>query len=702
MNTANHIFHVSESFDPVPEASNRLAITVHSTLVDRWAGLSQTYEVWGTSPNKQYVTDALADDAVRKVISDFFVNRAIGNVLTSIVPIKSLKPSDQMLTKKDLFDGVVRAGYDTKSAGIIVELCLPLLTRIGLVNPNMKYSRHERYVFRDVSVGDLKTNIASFQVLQAVDTAQGSSINPSTKYSTSVLAETIAESLRGIGLALLEVDSLNSVIDDIVKGVRAHIDPSLSAGVVRGSVPNDWRNHKVVVELATNYVFVKAALELPVGSKIDLSNEGFSLDRWSPMILAAIKSSERYAWIGKAEYLRNFSLRKVRSVAGVPKCVVVHQLAKVQPVAQSVIALTDAMLTEAYNISPTKDRIAEAVQSAYGVATFSTAEGADLVYSLLSDAAEAGWTGMAALYAFDVNEEFDRHLFAVMLSNRVWVVTGEDGPVIDTITSEIDTEWRPKWWYSVSTSERSLKIVNGVHMQSEVLTNDAVEALLAANEFDALEAIPARPQVLGASAFNTRVVGFDERVLHKVNERFAFDLSVAGVVMRGSFRAADFGSLRTIENTSLVVPHFNVNVIESLQHCYWTADHIVKRMHKAASKPSDWVDGVQLEDLHIAYANRKIARTLLQLSQQLSPAFRRDVHNAIVERTVLGSDGKNSHSESVILRARLHQKTFAACADVIALRFFLFLQGIKADVWDDVLRGEELYRACMEIGSDRS
>jgi len=701
-------FSIATTSDSVPDSSSRLAIAVHSTLIDRWAGLSQTYEIWGSTPNKQYVTDGLADAFVRQQLAQFFVGRQFGSVFTKIIPMKSMRPNETALTKKDIFDGLSNLGLSTWAHGVAVELTLPLLMKLGIVSPNIKYSVHRRYGFSDVTLMDVRTNIATFQVLQATESVQGTNINSTTKYSTNVLAELLAEAFRPIGLALLEVDSLNSVVDDLVKGVRAHIDPLLVDGKsFEGSIPNDWRNHKVVAELATNYVFVKEALSLPSGSKISLQNEGFNLERWSPLILAAVKSSERYAWVGKAEYLRNYSLSKVRQLDNTPVASVIFQAAKVQPIAQSVIAIADEMVSSAYNVSPTKDRISDAVQSAYGNSDFSMADGAALVHGVLTDSVESGWTGNDALYAFNIDPNFDPQLFAVMISNRLWVRADNMG-VAESVTvekkgaegeePEIITTWVPRWWYAVDTRERSVKVVNGVHLQSEVFTSDPVEAILAADEFEAADVIQPRPQVLGASAFNSRIVGFDVDNLRALRDRFSFDVSVAGVQMRGSLRAADFASMRTTFNTALVIPHFNESVISGLQETYVAAEEIIKKMSSATAM-AEWRDGVVPDAQFSAFASRRVARAVLRLSQMLSPAFRKDVHDAIVERTILVSG--LTTEQSTLLRARLHQKTFAACSDVIALRFFLFLQGIKGDAWDSILKSEELYRACMEVGSDR-
>ncbi|UNI73396.1 major structural protein [Pseudomonas phage ER16] len=76
--------------------------------------------------------------------------------------------------------------------------------------------------------------------------------------------------MRQIGLTLHELTDLSNVVEDMVLGVRASLDPLFSIDSDSVSVPHEWRNNRIVEELSHNLVFVKAALALPVGERLRL------------------------------------------------------------------------------------------------------------------------------------------------------------------------------------------------------------------------------------------------------------------------------------------------------------------------------------------------------------------------------------------------------------------------------------------------
>lgn len=690
---------------------NRLQVVVHSDILDRFDGLAVTHEVWSDKPNPRYITEALLDPAVRDRVCQFFVKRDFGAVFKDLLPgnTRTVQLSDCMFTKTDIH-AKLSVGRTPKEAGVLMELILPLFLEFGAVNGNMKYSKHMRYGFNRVTVKDIINEVSTFQVLQAVKTAKGTAIDKSTKYSVSSLAELLAEALRPIGLALLEYADLSKIVDDMVSGVRAHIDPTLSAGDLKGNVPADWRNSAVVEELAQNMVFIRAALAIPPGSDISPISEGWKLNQWGDVILANIKSSERYAWVGKAEVLRSYSLAHVRNGRGKVEAAILARNAKVQPVAQAVFAFPDAMLTGSYNISPTKDRIADAVQSAYGTADFGVAEGATMLGAILSDGIEAGWTGNDGLYVLDTcDAETDVVSIAALLSTRLHVYVDEKGSVMgyDSRVSKGPNKplnlgdddylkvWQPMWWFTVPTRELNLDILSGTHNRSEVVTSDHVEVYLAHDSFAALDYVPPRPQVLGPAAFNTRVVAFDTDILQGVDERYSFDLTINDVKMRGAFKPIGFASLRSGIHTSLVKPHYNEAVIYGAAAAYTAAQYVLEEM----TNPESWVRGEAPGEEFFTFMRRRVAGHLLALAQRLSPAFRNEVHEAVIDRSL--AQANLSPDEAVVMRATLAQRTFSAAADMIALDFFLNMQGMEVAVWREMMSEPEMIRVWMEVGSDR-
>lgn len=694
----------------VPNETTRIQISVMHNIRDRWEGMSVTEMVWGSEPNSNFVTEALASGDVREEVARFFVSRGIVNVLGSMIPTVMLKPAETAYTKAQFAAAIASTGMSSESVAVTVELCLPTFIKMGLVSDNIKYSRQMRYGFNRVTVSNIRHDVAMFQVIQAVKAVNVAGVNPTEKVSVTVFAESVAEAMRSIGLALYEIIDLSQVVDDIVRGVRAHLDPTLSVGELVGTVPADWRNNRVVSELAQNLVFARAALSLPPGYVIAPASDSWKLEKWAPVVLAAIKSSARYAWIGRAEYLRHHSLRKVRNIKGRVVTAVLSRRVEVQPVAQAVLAIEDVSLPGSYNITATKDRIAEVVQAAYGSATFSTEIGADLIASSLTDGIQMGWLGNSAGYVVDA-EGSGGHMgdVAVMLADRLYVPveSNEDGTSVVLSSSSAalaasksglsEELWEPMWWYAVRTKEASMDVWSGQHLGSEIVTSDPVEVLMAVEEFEAKDALAARPQMLSSAAFNTRVVDFDDRTIQKVDTRYSFRVNIMSVEVSGNFRAIDFSSLRSGVHTSLVLPHFNEGVVHGLQSAFSAAQELLEKM--ASSDESQWAHDMRPNAAFFEHVRHRLARELLKIAQKLSPAFRKEVHMTMIERAL--SHSQTTGSEANILRAQLTQKTFAAYADVIALHFFLFLQGIEMSSWKSIIESDEMIGVCMEMGSDR-
>jgi len=714
-------FARADTGEQAPGDTERLNIVIHSDILDRWEGLSATFEVWGREPSLRYLTAALSDTSVRDDVADFFVTRQFATVFKNLLPglansARTIQPKDGLLNKSDIHR-VLSDQFEAKTSGVIMELVLPLLIDLGLVSGNIKYSRHVRYPFGRVTTNHIQHDVALYQVMQAVKTAKASAIDVNARYTVSVLAELLAETLRPVGLALYEYHDLSSIVDDIISGVRAHLDPTLSGGKLEGSVPSDWRNHPVVAELAQNMVFVRSALAIPPASNLTPLSEGWKLSQWAPTILAALKSSERYAWVSKQEVLRTYGLRKIRNVKGKVVSSVIYRSAKTQPVAQAVFAVEDALLKgDAFSIHPTKDRIADAIQSAYGAANFDTAGGANMLVNLITDGVEAGWKDVRALYTVDTLEHgFDVATVACMLSDRLYVNVSDAGvevvrqPGAKTKTTDIDdTTWQPKWWFAVKTTELNLDVLSGSHLRSEVVTHDPVEVLLAHAEFEALDTVPVKPQVLGPAAFNTTVIAFDENMLRNVGKRYSFNVTVNEIEMKGAFKPSSFASMRSRDLTSLVLPHFNSSVIYGYASAYATAYEVLAHMERSGRRIEGegdlavvmgWSAGSAPADEFFSFMKRRIAKQLLDMAQRLSPAFRQEVHEAIVSRSIARDD--LTPTESALLRARLTQRTFAAACDMIALDFFLDTQGIQVDIWRTMLTDAEMVKVWMEVGSDR-
>lgn len=688
-----------------PSATNRLSFKISSTLRDTFAGTSTTELVWGPRINERSLGRTLASASRRQTVSAFFLKREIETVLLSMIPVPFFRPHETAFTKADLFTAVKKVVKDEVDASAIVELVLPPLLELGLVSSTIEYSVQTDYGFDDVTVEDIRVNI---MVYQAAEAAKKISLKKFTRdrVSRNVFAEAVAKEFREIGHAVEEITDLSVVIEDMVLGVRAYIDPNFTIDPSSASVPADWRNHKIVEELAENEIFVTEALALPVGQRLRLNSDSYKLEKYAPVVMAAIKSSDRYEWVSRERALATYSMYKVRDIKGAPVCAVISRNVEVAPVAQAVFATKDVSMPSALNVSATRERLAEAIQIAYGKASFSLNEGAELLLANLKDYVEAGWTGRRAVYFCDTSTGATVDSFAKLLADvvHVEVVNGQVtvDPTVEAMVDKTSDEeakrtiWKPKYWYTVNTTELNLSVWSGRHMGDQIITEDPSEVILAAPEREAKELFPARAQLLAPEAFNTRLLNLNENRIIDVSSRFSYNVNVLGISMRGNFKASDFASLRSGTYTALCKPFFNNEVITTLQNVFKLCadvDDIV-----SASGEEHW-SGERIDSEAVNHVQKRYARYLLQLAQKLDPAFRHEVQQVIVERAV--HSGGFTGAEADLYRARLSQKAFMAYSDVIALLFFLHVQGIEASVWHELASRAQMTRVCVEYGSDR-
>lgn len=691
----------------IPSETNRLPVRVASTLVDNYAGTSITEIIWGSVPNLKYINDCFSadDKATRKETSKFFVSRAIAPVLRNMIPGTFFRPSETAFTKEEYFSALSRQVKNRHACGVIMDLTLPALISVGLISKTIDYSRQLEYGFKAVTLLAIKNDVMVFQATEAAKAAK-LSVNGKDRVSKSVFAEAVAEAFYDIGIAIEGMTDMSDIVDDMVLGVRAHIDYTFTIEPRAASVPVEWRQHRIVAELATNLVFVRAALQLPTDGKGRLKCDSFKLEKYAPVVMSALKSSDRYAWVSKEVALSTFEITKVRNVEGKPVSAVIGRNVEVMPVGQAVMSVPDVAMEEAVSITATKDRIAEAVQLAYGKARFNLIDGTQMLADNIREYVDAGWVGSKRVYMVDTRSGMTIPDIAALLADTLYVtVEGGKVKVEASVVSaqkagveadDGEVEWNPEWWYSIPTQEKSLRVWFGRHLGDQVFTSSADEVVLAGPEREARAMLPARQQLLSPQAFNTRLVSFDESRLISVEKRFSFSVAVGGISMQGAFKATDFASLRSSEYTSMTKPFFNEEVISGLQSAYAYCKDIDGVIDSSGA--NDWEHGAIDKELSKHIRNR-YARTLLRTAQQLDPAFRHEVQQVMIERAVHKGDLKGSEAD--LYRSKLGQRSFMAYVDVVSLLFFLHVQGIEAEIWKEIASSPEMGRMCMDFGSDR-
>lgn len=679
-----------------PSGKSQIVVNVHSTIVDRYEGTSRTEAIWSDETNLRVLTNAASDSVVREECARFFLTRAIGPVLVDLIAVRTVRPTETVITKGKLFNAI-GTKVSSNAANVIMELLVPYLTKVGILSTSGSYAIRVDYPFQPVTVEVMAHDVAMMEIVRVLEGIKVLNI-ADKKYSKEVFAEMIGNDLYDIGRKFLDVNSIGSIVDDIVKGVRARIDTALDG--FTGTIDASWRDSDVVSTLASNWTFVEAALSLPRG-KIGCTNEGWKLSQHGPSVLAAIKSSQRYAVVGKSEVSRDIGTRKIRNNRGVPVSVVLWRSAVPDAVGMPVYAYEDADLAGAFTLTLPKEHIGEVVASAYGnVNGLGTDSVAAMLASMLTDAIESGWGKSQLMYQIDLGayQFVPQPTLVALLSERVTVELDDNGNVIRCASATSGGVDRIKMWYTVATNEKDLSWgLSGRFDGSTYLTCSEAEAFLVMNDLTPTGKVEAKPQLYTGAAFNSKIVNFDEESLCPLERRFGFSVNVYNTKVHGSIRPGDLGTMKVNKLISLVVPTYNRAVFDAVSEAFDTMRDIAKQM--AATTVADdpeYNGGVALAEM----LARGIARKLLHYSRNISPAFRSEIHRGMVSKSL----SEMTMDQSIQMRARLAQKAFGAYADVYALSTFMKMQGIcttENSFWHDIVCDQEMAKAYFEEESDR-
>lgn len=678
-----------------PDDSVLLNLMVRSTIQDRYAGTSVAEPVWREEASLNVIMNRCSQAGVREECAAFFLKRRTKGVLKSLTETRSITVGDVIFQPDSLFAAITKSVSVPGSAAVIMEVINSFLRRKGMMSNNGEITTEMSYPLKTVVVDSLSNDVAMQEVVRVLNDTPTSRVG-NGRYTSETFAAEVAEALVPVGRALLDINEMGVVMDDILRGVLANITQGFDNGLT-GAVPASWRDHPVIVELASNYTFIRAALALPRGSSITPVSEGWKLHQWAPIVLAALKSSRRYAIVGKTEVMRNITKRSLRDLQGNVRSFVMHRSAVPAAVAQCVYAFEDAALASAVTVIPMKERIDLAIAGAYGkAANLGTDFAAGRLYDFLNDAIEGGYDASSMGYILDVGAygEASVHELVCLCSKEVLIDVGVTGEIVDD-ASPISIVDDKAWWFTMATNERMLsRAVSGRFNGPEFITHNVHEALLAMGDFSAAGPMDARPQLISPIAFNTRMIGFDaSEVLVEVGERFTYDVHVGSTRLTGSFRAHELGSMRSSVGTSIVRPRFNQQVFNAAFSVFETIEHELKKMRGQASDPAKSSMAMSL----VEHLSRRRGVILLEMAQNISPAFRSEVHHGIARRSVTGLTAE----EALAVTSRLSQRQFGAYADVAALLLFLSIQGIDIKFSEGLL-GDELVIACfMERGSDR-
>lgn len=697
-----------------PPVVNEVTLNVLSTIVDRLEGTTHTETIWGSATNRMVLTSAANDPALRAECAKFFLTRRITPILMKAINLRIVRDDDVVLTKRSFYAALSAEVANRGARDILMELITPYLLKIGIMDDAGDYSRRVSYPFRPVTTDTIAQDVAMFEIVRVMETVKTPELGKS-RSSAEVFAENVGQALYDIGRKFLDVNSISSVIGDIVIGVRAHIDPTLQG--LNGSVDESWRTNDVVQALSTNWVFVEAALNIPLNSSVTPTNDGWKLDKYAPGILAAIKSSARYAIVGKAEVLRNLSTTKVRNLRGVPQSVVLVRSANPAAVGMPAYAYEDASVPGAYTLTSPSERIGEVVASTYNSPNdLGTERAAGWLTRMLTQSVEAGYEGTGIMYQVDLGGYafVANSTVAALLSTSVTIGFDTSGEIIrDAEYSNVDSKRtvidesgeavdvevprRVACWYRVPTTELDVSwMLSGRYDGDSYITSSVAEVFLMADTITATGPVDPKPQLYTAAAFNTKIVNFDVDSLCLLDDRYPFNISVFGAEIRGAIRPSDLGTMKTNPLVALVVPQYNSYVFQAVAQTFEQMLSIADDLVAAASDAdqTSYKGGEELAK----HLRRNVARHVLAYARTLSASFRNEIHRGMRSRATSGLTGE----ESIRLKAELSQKAFGAYADVFALSMFLRMQGIReSNFWTKIITDATMVQEYFEFETER-
>lgn len=689
---------------------NRLTINLLSDIIGLKQGRTETVPIWRDSPNLDYIGENLESGNARSEVARFLLNRRFENTLLSLIEMPMMRPEERCFNKAALFSAIIQdATLSEAAARVVMELvCGPLL-RIGILSDDGPFTHQVYYPFKRTTILDIAREVNTQQIFNGLKAMDVSSIKPHDRQSRQNFASRFAEALRRVGTAMLDTAELNSVVDDIMVGVRANIFPQSLLDPASHMVPTAWRNNPNIERLATCLPFIRAALLAPSNTRMTLNNEIRVNEEYVTVIVNYLRDSTRYKWVGREEVLRHYRSTKIRDMRGIPRAVVVNRHVKAVPTGQAVFAIEDegASSFGGTYIHATKDRLTSVIGGAYGNAEFSLNPVTDIYADIARDLLGLGYlAGRQSLLVDAVGDGFTLYDIAALLADRLEVELDDDGVPLGSSDSVKaanedgfvrERDWDPKYWFTVNTIERNFDVRCGVHFGDVVTTSSPVEALIAKAEFNAVDAYPAQPQLLAPEAFDSRVVHFDRSVLNRLDNKMKFSITFAGHSGGGSLKGMQFASLRSWSIATLVKPMFNAAVITTMAEVYTAAMHLIQQAATDVADRDAWQTGYSPSENTLQSIQRRVCDRLLQLSSQLGASFRLDVRKAVIAQIVTNSS--LTGEDLLVYRLQLEQSIFAAYADLIALQFFLFLQGIEAPGWDVLIDSEAMAEACVAYGA---
>lgn len=667
--TTARVIKIQSSTDNkgTPTDVSNISVQIHSTIVDRLAGVTASEPVWRADVNASYLGRLLSDMSVRNRVSQAFMSLEIANIIPKLIALRTVTENDKVIQTFRTMSEVRHTVSNIEASMALTEILNSYLMRVGLTPTNSGgYSSLIQYVNGPVTVAALAHNVLGTEVFKAVSSLKTVSL-ASGRYTPDVLGNEIALSMEQVGRVLTDSHEMNSLFEDIVKGVRARIDPALTG--LNGAVSLTWRDSAVVTEASHNFVFVQAALQLPRGTSITPTNADYRLDQYGGAAWAALKSSSRYAFVTLQDVKRTRGLRRVRDRYGIVRSAVLWDSATPDAVAQVVHVNEDARLgSSALRVSHERGQLGSALKSVYdkvnglGTDVAINALTKGLRYHVDSDIeSESSEYSGRSFHYFSVGDAayVSSTELACLLSHRVFVIANDTDKAADATTTA------SRFAYAVNTEEKRLPLHSGTIYGGTLYTQSSSDVFLATADFEPQSTLSKVPQVIPASGLNTSYIGLDPSTrFMKVSTRVSYEVTINGVKLAGRLTASDLDMFATNDMVSIVKPQFNEDVFACVNAIHTELAELTKNV---GADPTVW-DPVKVHMVDL------LAATMLSYSQCLSLRYRKSVMELIELAAIrhLPSD------EARTLMGRLESEAVKAVSAVIAMYTFQRMQGLDS------------------------
>lgn len=575
---------VSDAF--FSEMDARVPLHVSSVIVDRDAGASFVDTIFSESVNLEFVTHRMRSkdensDDLRERVAQALISNGMAKVFALFIQGSTVRKDGLQGTKSEVIAACNSAGYEGDVGLIMAELAMPALIVNNLVSDKARFGVRRKVGYKAVTVRDLADDLLKQEIARAISEAKRVFQIPAGTHSTRAIAEQFGDAYRAVGISLATINDYERVLNDMVLGVLANIDPA-PLETQRGSVSSFLRNHAVVQQLTTNWNFIIEALHRRsevsgfegASRGVNIESEEWVFDKHAPVILAMLRNSDRYAMISKSEFVATIGIKKIYDLEGRPISSVVYDNARMEAAAMIVTATDDVSMEGALSLTEMPERVSERMMSAYGnlPSTASVPRAAQMLADVVQLAVEEQ-EAVEALYVCRLESSLvslDAETIAAMLSPSLSA----------RFSLNPESESAYTFVFSGETKHRSLRLEKGGISANTFFTPDAAEAFLAMEEVEPRREIDIPAQLIPRHALNCRLMGYAADDFVRAKERAGYKLDAYGISVTGVVRLRELTSIRLGELATLVVPFHNSQVFElvnTVANEAWTIASSVKQ-----------------------------------------------------------------------------------------------------------------------------